>query len=168
MSDIDIALLKQEINSAFPEHPIPAPPALKYFPTEEWEYKSAENLLAGKVWNMVDLNGLATEGKTINRLRPEAFKYYLPAYMMAFIENPEFPEGDMYQIPSSSPSQISCSLISEIAMGDKFGAPNETIKFQLLTSDQRIVVKKFIQYSANTIFRTSGMLESAIAELGKA
>jgi len=78
-----MADLRREIENAFPLSPIPETP----FPPG----RVADDLAAhfsGASWRAIDAAVIRTQPRVLERLAPEAFRYYLAAYLMASIEDP--------------------------------------------------------------------------------
>ena len=78
-----MADLRREIESAFPLAPIPEAP----FPPGRVEAEVA-SYFAGRGWRAVEATVLRTQPRILERLSPEAFRYYIAAYLLASIEDP--------------------------------------------------------------------------------
>ncbi len=78
-----MADLRREIEEAFPLAPIPEPP----FPAGRIADDVAAHF-SGRSWRAVEAGILRTQPRILERLTPEAFRYYIAAYLMASIEDP--------------------------------------------------------------------------------
>ena len=78
-----MADLRREIEAAFPLAPIPESP----FPPGRIADDVAAHF-SGTSWRAVDAGVIRTQPRVLERLTPEAFRYYVAAYMMASIEDP--------------------------------------------------------------------------------
>ena len=78
-----MADLRREIEEAFPLAPIPEAP----FPAGRIADDVAAHF-AGRSWRAVEAGVLRTQPRILERLTPEAFRYYIAAYLMASIEEP--------------------------------------------------------------------------------
>ena len=78
-----MADLRHEIQAAFPLAPIPEAP----FAPGRIEAEVAA-YFSGRAWRAVEANVLRMQPRLLERLSPDAFRYYLPAYLMISIEDP--------------------------------------------------------------------------------
>jgi len=79
--------LRREIEAAFPLTPIPAGPLVQG-PDDH----GLEAFLGGHAWRGHDAAELRRRPKALMQLTGAAFRYYLPAFLMASIEHPEDPD----------------------------------------------------------------------------
>ena len=78
-----MADLRREIEDAFPLAPIPD---TAFAPGRIPDDVAAH--FNGRSWRAVDAGVIRTQPRVLERLQPDAFRYYIAAYMMAAIEDP--------------------------------------------------------------------------------
>jgi hypothetical protein len=80
---MDQAALIQRIRKVFPAHPAPNPDNVVV--GSSGEAVSVKSLLAGTAWMALKNEDLLRENSALGFLTDEAFRYYLPAYMMLLL-----------------------------------------------------------------------------------
>jgi len=78
-----MADLRRDIEAAFPLAPVPESP----FSPGRIEPEIAA-YFSGRTWRAVEAGVIRTQPRVLERLTPDAFRYYLAAFMMASIEDP--------------------------------------------------------------------------------
>jgi hypothetical protein len=137
-----MADLRKELLAAFPLAPVPEAPIVQGRDDEglaEW--------LLGKSWRDVRAASLRRRPDALMRLASPAFRYYLAAWVLASIEDPE------------EPDIIPGLVVSAIASrgGDAL----------TLTPEQRKVVAKFVAMHADDADLRGGKLLAALGNLSQ-
>ena len=78
-----MADLRREIEGAFPLAPVPEAP----FPAGRMDGEWA-SYFDGRSWRAVEASVMRAQPRILERLTPDAFRYFIAAYMMASIEDP--------------------------------------------------------------------------------
>ena len=80
---MDTSTLDELVRSAFGNTPAPIGRI-----TDTYDDEGAADYFQGKKWDGHDVKTLRTHESAMSFFTPEAFRYYLPAFMLAELENP--------------------------------------------------------------------------------
>ena len=134
--------LRKEITAAFPLAPVPEAPIVQGRDDDglaEW--------LLGRTWRNVEATSLRRRPKALMRLASPAFRYYLPAWLIASIEDPEEPD-----------------IIPALVVGAIANRAGDT---RLMTPAQRKVVARYVAIHADDADLRSGHLLAALGNLSQ-
>jgi len=100
------------------------------------ESNQIADVFRGKKWNEILLDDLRRHHKAVFFFTPEAYRYYLPAYLRATLQH--------YKRAGTIPFTVVFSLTPPQGQG------NELVKFQHkmeeFTKEQQNVIKEFLKY----------------------
>jgi hypothetical protein len=134
------------IEAAFKDVPAPGPDAIVN-PTYDDEGVAA--LFGGKAWTDVSIDQLRTHHDALSFFSPEAFRYFLPAFMLAELRDP------------IGAGQIGPSLLFHFSRPEEFWKPELEQRLALLTPDQKAVIADFVRARGSAC----GYIEPEIEEI---
>lgn len=140
-NDSQIADLRRQVELAYCVEPVPAGPL-----TEMCNDAGVDAHFRGRRWPDC-VEPAVLRGMPLPFLLPKAFRYYLPAYMMAELADPE--EADTVC------SSIVC----------RFARPQQPPQHQGFSDAELLVVFSFLQYDAESYEDPTGFV--ALAEVGR-
>jgi len=89
MPDIQADALLRRIQEAFPVQPLPSPDRVALHDCRECS--ELRDAFARRVWTELDSSVLEAHADNIALLSPDAFFYYVPAFMSEAVRSPEEP-----------------------------------------------------------------------------
>ena len=125
---------------------VPMPPPEKLMVGGEWpidmvkkgqtwgDQAGIANLLLEKQWQQVDFEKMSRESAPFSMMTPEAVHYYLPAFLIYAITNPETANTETLRMELSS-SPFSYCTLEEVEK-----------RYSLLTLPQREAVAQYLEY----------------------
>ncbi|MCY1031136.1 hypothetical protein OV207_06680 [Corallococcus sp. BB11-1] len=125
------ALLRQQIEDAFSDVPRPDDSCIAYAP-EAWETAELSRDFRGMHWKDVPAQRIRQHAAHLSLLSPEALHYYLPAYLLAALTDPDVRDFLLSQlsIPDESHPELRTHFKS---------------RFDTLPPQQRNVVQTFLR-----------------------
>jgi hypothetical protein len=134
-------LLKRQIEQAFADVQSPDGERLLDFDRNHCEecaedYDYDMEAFAGKHWKELSSDFMDTHARTIRSFTPEAFHFYLPAYLIASLDNPESEAAD-YLLTMLKPPE----LWEETAVKSEFAH-----RIGVLTEEQTQAIRSFIHF----------------------
>jgi hypothetical protein len=140
MSPADIAALEARILEAFAAVPRPGDAALvsgdeSYDP----EYRAVARALVGKDWQTLSLACIREHQDALPLLTPAAFRYFLPAYLLACIRD----EANL----DTAPSNVAMSLAPPGAEDAASAAAFATLAAGF-TSAQALAISSYLELAA--------------------
>jgi hypothetical protein len=120
------------IESAFGDLPVPAPGAIggSRDPDENEERLA---FFRGRHWNEIPPSEIPQEGSLLFHLQPEAFRFYLPAFMRAVVLD--------YKRTDTLPEDV----IGVLTYQDNEGS-FQIRAFRLFSTEQKAAVRRFLEY----------------------
>jgi hypothetical protein len=143
--------LKEKIAAAFADVPPPADDNITRCPYQCFECTAVAGFFKGKVWQDISIADARHYHGALNVFTPEAFHYYLPAFMFASIEG--YDNHDI--IPDSIRSQLEFNLEHR----DYFD-----VRMSKFTPAQKRVITEFLRQMEG---RGAGSSEDAIGYLNE-
>lgn len=134
--------LRREIEAAFPLTPIPEGTIV-----QGRDDHGLASFLGGHAWRGHDAAELRRRPKALMQMNAAGFRYYLPAFIMASIEDPE--ENDI----------LPAMVVSAIA--------SRGLDAKGLTPEQRKVVAKYVATHVDDADLRGGKLLTALANLAQ-
>jgi hypothetical protein len=105
--------VEQQITEAFSGNDIPTGKLCN----EEYDYDDAHHGFIGTTWQEHDAHYLRSHESSLHYFTPEAFRYYLPAFMMAELWDPEaadvIAEGIAFQFTESPLKDVRLATFSQ-------------------------------------------------------
>ncbi len=129
-------LLAEKIEKAFSEAAYPGDDKLVYDNSpEQLECVEVRNTFRGKHWNEIPLKVLQQNADSIFFFTPEAYRFYLPAYMIAAV------------ISYRNADLIPTSVISSLTMPDtETDSALFLKKVQGFSPTQKSVIRSFLEF----------------------
>ncbi|SRR6266480_4434545 len=122
--------LIERIEAAFENVPRPRSDAVVN-PTYDDEGVTA--VFSDKTWKDISIDQLRTHHDALSFFSPEAFHYFLPAFMVAELKDPV------------AAGQIGPSLLFHFSRPEQFWEPELKQRLALLTPEQKAVIEEFIR-----------------------
>jgi hypothetical protein len=143
--------LKEKILAAFEGVPHPGDDNIASVDTRHPEYRRYAVYFKGKQWNTIDFVEAREMHGALNAFTPEAFHYFLPAFMLASLES-----YDLYDL---IPESIRVDLEYVGAHRKHF-----PVRMAQFTKDQKRVITEFLREMER---RGAGSSEDAIGYLNE-
>jgi hypothetical protein len=121
--------LRSEIEMAFAEVPQPSPDAL-VIPT--YDDEGISTFFRGKNWRTPTVEELRRHEVALSLLSAEAFRYYLPAFMLAELEEPD--KADL----------IGPGIIFHFSKPAPYWVSELRRRLSLLTGKEKAAIRRFI------------------------
>ena len=123
--------LVERIEAAFENVP---PPRTERIVTPTYDDEGVTAFFDGKRWKDLSIDDLRTHHVALSFFSPEAFHYYLPAFMLAELRDP------------IAAGQIGPSLLFHFSRPEEQSwEPELTARLALLTPEQKAVIADFIR-----------------------
>ena len=126
---MEVTELKNKIRAAFNDTPCP-----KSKLTDTYDDEGVSEYFQGKSWEGNDVSDLRYHSVALSLFEPEAFRYYLPAFMLAELEDPE--TADI----------IGESIVFHFSQPEKFCEESYEKRLSLFTSIEKEAILEFIDY----------------------
>jgi len=126
---MEVAELKNKIRVAFNDTPYP-----KSKLTDTYDDEGVSEYFQGKSWDGNDVSDLRYHSVALSLFEPEAFRYYLPAFMLAELEDPD--TADI----------IGESIVFHFSQPEKPWEENFEKRLFLFTSIEKEAILEFIDY----------------------
>ena len=120
------------IDSAFGNLPVPAPESVGES-RDPGEIEECNAFFRGRHWQEIPLSEVPQEGSFLYHLQPEAFRFYLPAFMRAVVLD--------YQRLDTLPDDLVSVLTNR---GDERSF--NVRAFRLFSPGQKAAVRRFLEY----------------------
>ncbi len=130
---MDLVHLDTNIRKAFSNTPKPCGKL-----TDVGYDEGAQMYFEGTDWQIHVAKGLRTQDAAMHYFTPEAFRYYLPAYMLAEINKPE--DADIL-------GEYVLNQLSDNSIVDEVKFRNRLSQF---STEERAAILEFIQYMKET------------------
>ncbi len=144
--------LIEEINKAFSKNSFPERGNIvnnqQYFETQsdfESEEKEVIKIFEGKKWQEIDTDKLVYENGALALLSDEAFNFYLPAYMILIVQDPE--KADILWDYTISSLKLPEEQDFNINKGDIEKSRKYFYnKMEGFSVEQKVSIKHFLEY----------------------
>ena len=152
--NISVENVKKSIIEAFAHTP---PPADNNISSETYDDEGTSAFFKGKTWQVLSVNELKKHSSSLTFFTAEAFRYYLPAFMLAEIENPL--EADV----------IGQNILSHFSPPgqDDFWKPIYEERLSRFSQPERVAIANFVVFYGKTYSYPKKEIEMILTNLCK-
>jgi hypothetical protein len=145
---MDALDLEKVIKAAFAKTPKPG-----HKLTDTYDDEGAQEYFEGRTWDGHSTRDIRSHADAMSFFTPEAFRYYLPAFMLAELREPDIADivGDYVVYKFGPPT--------------KSWQPSHAARLSLLTTEEKQAILLFIRYMQNKYGGFEIYLEYAEEEL---